>query len=257
MLKFRALQATLSGRLSQAQLSTQGRLEADQRRYTLQLAAEGGRVTTTARNAPLSESAWQGLLKQLSVAVEDPALGAGAWRLATRGSVPLKWMPTRAGGAFESGAGEALLSAPAAAGSTASSQGTQATLTWQPVRWRPGEFITAGKLTGLPMAWIELLAGPQLAGAGLAGNLAFDGEWDAMLSDTLRLKASLARSSGDITVQAETAQGTSARVAAGVKQARVSLVSEGDALTLALRWDSERGGTADGQLKTRLARACR
>jgi translocation and assembly module TamB len=75
------------------------------------------------------------------------------------------------------------------------------------------------------------------------------------LGDTLRLKASLARSSGDITVQAETGQGTSARVAAGVKEARLSLQSEGEAVTVALRWDSERAGSADGQLRTRLARA--
>lgn len=254
VLKFRALQATLSGRLSQAQLSTQGRLEMDQRRYALQLATEGGRVKQAGANsAALSESAWQGLLKQLSVSVEDPALGAGAWRLVTRTAVPLKWTPTRAGGAFEGGAGEAFLSAPATnASATAPSQ---ATLAWQPVLWRSGELITAGKLTGLPLAWIELLAGPQMAGAGLAGNLVFDGEWDATLSDSLRLKASLARSSGDLTIQADTAQGTSARVAAGVRQARVSLASEGDALTLAVRWDSERAGTADGQLRTRLTRA--
>ena len=53
-LKIRALQATLNGRLSQAQLSTAGRIEAGARRYALQLAAEGGR----------SESAWQGLVSQ-------------------------------------------------------------------------------------------------------------------------------------------------------------------------------------------------
>ncbi len=94
-----------------------------------------------------------------------------------------------------------------------------------------------------------------MAGAGLGGTLLLDGDWDATLGDTLRLKASLARSSGDITVQAETAQGTSARVAAGVKEARLSLQSEGEAVTVALRWDSERAGTADGQLRTRLARA--
>ncbi|WP_293603814.1 translocation/assembly module TamB domain-containing protein [Polaromonas sp. UBA4122] len=254
VLKIRALQASLSGRLSQAQFSAQGRMEVDQRRYALQLAAVGGRVRqAAARNAALGESAWQGLLKQLSVSVEDPALGAGAWRLATRAAVPLKWTPTRAGGAFESGAGEALLSAPSASASATAP--SQATLTWQPIRWRPGELFTAGKLTGLPMAWIELLGGPQMAGAGLAGNLVFEGEWDARLSDTLALKASLTRSSGDITVQADTAQGTSTRVAAGVRQARVSLVSEGEALTLAVRWDSERAGTADGRLLTRLARA--
>src|SRR5439155_1613360 len=101
-LKLRASQATLSGRLSQAQLSLQGRLEADQRHYALQLAAEAGHASN-ARNTVPSEAAWQGLLKQFSVAVEDPALGKGAWRLAKRGAVPLKWTPTPAGGAFESG----------------------------------------------------------------------------------------------------------------------------------------------------------
>lgn len=254
-LKIRAFQATLSGRLSQAQLATQGRMEAGQRRYTLQLAAEGGRLNTGAvLNAPLVESAWQGLVKQLSVSVEDPTLGKGAWQLKTRSTVPLKWTPVRNGGLFESGAGEALLVAPPSGAST--SAPSQATLAWQPVRWRPGrEIITAGKLSGLPLAWIELLAGPQMAGAGLGGTLLLDGDWDATLGDTLRLKASLARSSGDITVQAETVQGVSTRVAAGVKEARLSLVSEGEALTLALRWDSERAGTADGQLRTRLARA--
>lgn len=254
-LKIRAFQATLSGRLSQAQLATQGRMEAGQRRYTLQLAAEGGRLNNgAARNAPLAESAWQGLVKQLSVSVEDPTLGKGTWQLKTRSTVPLKWTPARNGDLFESGAGEALLVAPPSGAST--SAPSQATLAWQPVRWRPGrELITAGKLSGLPLAWIELLAGPQMAGAGLGGTLLLDGDWDATLGDTLRLKVSLARSSGDITVQAETVQGMAARVAAGVKEARLSLQSEGEAVTLALRWDSERAGTADGQLRTRLARA--
>ncbi|MEO8390010.1 translocation/assembly module TamB domain-containing protein [Polaromonas sp.] len=254
-LKIRAFQTTLSGRLSQAQLTTQGRMEAGQRRYNLQLAAEGGRLNAGAgRNNPLAESAWQALVKQFNVSVEDPTLGAGAWQLKTRTAVPLKWTPGRNGNTLESGAGEALLVAPPSG--TSAGAPSQATLSWQPARWRPGrELVTAGKLTGLPLAWIELVAGPQMAGAGLGGNLLLDGEWDATLGDTLRLKASLARSSGDITVQAETGQGTSARVAAGVKEARLSLVSEGEAIAVALRWDSERAGTADGQLRTRLARA--
>ena len=254
-LKIRALQATLSGRLSQAQLAAQGRLEVEQRRYALQLAATGGRIQPVgAAQAAWGEAAWQGLLNQFSVSVEDPALGAGAWRLATRSALPLRWTPARAGAgaAFEGGAGEATLSAPPAR--VSADTPAQATLAWQPVRWRPGELVSAGRLSGLPMAWIELLGGPQLAGAGLGGNLLLDGQWDATLGERLQLKASLARSSGDLTVQAQTAQGSSARVAAGLKQAQLSLVSNGDALTLALRWDSERAGTADGQLQTRLTR---
>ncbi|MDO9115514.1 MAG: translocation/assembly module TamB domain-containing protein [Polaromonas sp.] len=254
VLQFRAVQATLSGRLSQAELKLQGRLEQQQRRYALQLAASGGRSgPAPASLAAWTTAPWQALVQQLQVSVEDPALGAGAWRLATQKAVPLKWTPTSAGGALEAGAGQALLSAPARA--AAAGPASQATLAWQPVRWRAGELLTAGTLTGLPLAWLELFAGPQLAGAGLAGDLVFDGQWDAALGNTLRLKASLARSRGDLTVQAETAQGSATRVAAGVKEARLTLDSQGDALTLGLRWDSERAGSADGQLTTRLARS--
>ena len=294
VLKFRAVQATLSGRLRQAQINAEGRLESGEQRYTLQLAAEAGRTEASGQQTIPSAPSWQGVLKQLKLSAADPALGSGngAWQLATRGPVTFNWTPNTAvglasstpdtvktgaagsfaGGTFETSAGEAVLVAPAI---TASSPGAPpltsaftssvtppvtasaatAVLSWQPVRWRPGEFSSAGKLTGLPMAWLSLLAGPQMASLGLSGNLVLDADWDARLTDTLRLKASLARSSGDITLQAEAAQVGAARIAAGVKQARLSLESAGDAVTLALRWDSERAGSAEGQLKTSLTRA--
>lgn len=250
-LKLRALQTNLSGRLSQADLKIQGRIEQGQRRYSLQTAASGGRVGPA--RASLAASGWQAMLQQLNLSVEDPALGSGAWRLASRSSVPLKWTPTSKGGALEVGAGEAGLIAPAR--SAAGGAPSEAVLAWQPITYGGGQLLTAGTLSGLPLAWIELLAGPQLAGAGLAGNMLFDGRWDAALGDTLRIKASLARSSGDISVQADTAQGPATRVAAGVKEARLTLDSNGETLTMALRWDSERAGTAEGQLTTRLVRS--
>ena len=300
VLKFRAVQATLSGRLRQAQISAEGRLESGEQRYTLQLAADAGRTEASVQKTIQSAPDWQGVLKQLKLSAADPALGNGAWQLATRGPVAFNWTPSTsvglasstagqvktgaaggfAGGTFETSAGEAVLVAPAI---TVSSPGAPpvtsaftsplrppltssvtppvtasaatAVLSWQPMRWRPGEFSSAGKLTGLPMAWLSLLAGPQMASLGLSGNLVFDADWDARLTDTLRLKASLARSSGDITLQAEAAQVGATRIAAGVKQARLSLESAGDAVTLALRWDSERAGSAEGQLKTSLTRA--
>ena len=259
-LKFRAVQATLSGRLSQAQISAEGRMESGEQRYALQLAADAGRTNASLQSA----SSWQGVLKQLKLSAADPALGNGAWQLATGSPVAFRWTPTTPAGAasstagkaksgvagsFETSAGEAALTSPAQAGAAT------ALLSWQAVRWRPGEFTTAGKLTGLPLAWLTVLAGPQMASMGLSGNLVFDADWDARLTDTLRLKASLARSSGDITLQAEAAQVGAARIAAGVKQARVSLESTGDDVTLALRWESERAGSAEGQLKTTLRRA--
>lgn len=259
VLKFRAVEATLSGKLSQARLGLQGRLEAAERRFFLQLAADTTRLTAPAganKLQGLDTSAWQALVRQFSVAVEDPALGAGAWTLATRKDTSIRWTPA-ASGVLEAGAGEAVLTAPArtsTAAAPAAATPSQALIQWQPARWRGGELATAGKLTGLPLAWIELFAGPQLAGAGLTSDLVFDGDWDAVLGETLRIKASLARASGDLTVQAETAQGAATRVAAGIREARLSIDSSGDALTAALRWDTERAGTADGQLRTRLAR---
>ena len=256
VLKLRAVHTTLSGRLSQMQLTSRAQIETGQRRYAVQLIAEAGRVASSAGSSTLNTSNWQGRLKQLTVSAEDPSLSAGAWQFATRGEVPLKWTSNASGGVFESGAGEALLRPPVTSKAPISS----ATLLWQPVRWRAGELTTAGKITNLPMAWIELLAGPSMAGVGLSGNMVFEGQWDARVNETLALKASLIRSSGDITLQSEGITGTQGekvapmRITAGVRQARLTLESVGDALTLALLWDSERAGRVEGQLKTRLAR---
>ncbi len=283
-LKLRGVQATLTGRLSQAQISAEGRLESGEQRFALQLAMDAGRKNASSSSAP----SWQGVLRQLRLSAQAPALGNGAWQLATSSPVTVKWTPATAppnkaastagkakggieskiqSGLFETGAGQAVLTSPtlsisptavttpSSASALAQTAPAAALLTWQPVRWQPGAFTTAGKLTGLPMAWLTALAGPQMASMGLSGNLVFDADWDARLTDTLSLKASLVRSSGDITLQAEAAQVGAARIAAGVQQARLSLESIGDAVTLAVRWNSERAGSAEGQLKTSFKRA--
>jgi len=232
--------ATLNGRLNDARVEARGRAEQGQRRVNLDLAGQGGRRS----QAP---DVWQGQLATLRLSASDPDMGTGTWTLGLQRPFDLRWST----GSFDAGAGQALLTAPARpqAGGDA-----PAVLAWDPVRWRTGELRTAGRLTGLPLAWLELVGGPQLAGSALSGDMVFDAQWDASLGATPRLRASLVRSRGDVTVLAETAQGASTRVRAGVREARLSLVSEGQAVTASLRWDSERGGTADGQLATRLAR---
>lgn len=260
ILKFRGIEATLNGKLSQAQIALKGQLEADGRRYALQLAADGGRKATASPKdfASLAASSWQAVVRQLNASVEDAAVVAGAWRLTSRDNVTVRWDAAAKGGALallSVGAGDLVLAAPTRSGIAL----TQARVQWQPITWRGGVLTTAGKVTGLPMAWAELVAGPQLAGVGLSGDMIFDGTWDAVLGDSLRVKASLARRSGDITVQSEAADGSSAKVAAGVKQASVTLETspdgKGDALALALRWDSERAGTAEATLTTRFIRS--
>jgi translocation and assembly module TamB len=227
----------ITGRLSDARLQARGRAEYGDRRLALDVTGQGGR-----RGA----SAWQGKVSALHLTAMDPALGAGTWTLNLQRAFGWRW----AQGQLDADAGQALLAPPAKAGGASS--GAPATLSWDPVRWRSGELRTAGRITGLPMAWIELLGGPQLAGSALAGDLVFDAQWDADLGATPRLRASLVRTRGDVTVLAETSEGTSARVQAGVRDARLTLQTDGPVATLAVHWDSERGGTVQGSVQTRL-----
>ena len=233
----RNARASVNGRLSDTALELQAGAEQGQRRLALDLAGRGGLVG----------AAWRARLAKLQLAVQDPALGAGQWRVDLREGVDARWLAGR----LELDAGQAVLTAPTSAGSTA---GSKAQLAWDPVRWGGGELQTAGRLTGLPMAWIELVGGPQLAGSALTGNLVFDAKWDARLGAGMRIDASLERSAGDITVQVENAEGAATRVAAGVRQARLTLQGRDGAVSVALEWDSERAGSARGTLQTGLVR---
>lgn len=239
------VQVTLNGRLSDATLGAQARARQGTRQVGLQLSGRGGRAPFK-RGTPVQ---WRGNIANLDVSVQDPAIGNGAWQLALERPVDLSYAPS--GNALDVTAGQATLTSPTVKGAAPPSK---ALLAWDPVRWRAGELRTAGRLTGLPLGWIELFGGQQLAGSALSGDMVFDAQWDASLGRELKLNASLARSRGDVTVLAETAPGVSSRVAAGVRDARLTLASQGEQATVTLRWDSERAGVADGRLVTRLSR---
>ena len=251
--RIRQAQVEVNGRLSSARLQARGQVAQAQRQLGFDIAGQAGRTSAQ------PDAAWSGQVATLNLSARDPAIGPGPWNLALRRGFELRWAP---GGSFEAGAGEAVLTAPplparataAAAGSAARPPASQAVLSWGPVRYGSGQLQTTGRLSGLPLQWIELFGGPQLTGGPLSGDLVFDGEWDATLGQNLRLKASLVRTGGDLTLLADTLDGATTRVRAGVREARVTLSSEGDAVTLALRWDSERAGSAEGRLATRLTR---
>jgi translocation and assembly module TamB len=256
----RRLTATVAGQLRDARLEIEARAESGQRHIDLRTAGKVGHVGKI----------WRGEFASLEVAASDPALAPGAgsngpaqkagaapmapapkpaaWHLTLRRPVAWSFGAAR----FDLAAGEATLRAPTARGTATPSD---AVLAWAPVRSEGGSLQTTGRLSGLPMAWVELLGGPQLTGSALAGDMVFDAEWNAQLGDTLRVEASLTRVRGDVTVLAENADGAATRVPAGVRIARLTLRNEGDQLTLTGQWDSERAGTAQGQITTRLARA--
>ena len=227
--------ATLSvdGRLSDAQLRLHARAEQPQRRLELDAAARGGR----------KGDLWQGQLTAMNASVNAPDFGAGVWGLALQRPMDWRWSH----GSFETGAGEALVRSPHA-------NDAPARLAWNPIRFGGGELHTSGHLEGLPLAWIEFFGGPQLSASAVTGNMVFDAQWEANLGATSRIRASLSRASGDITVLAEDAEGHSVRVPAGVREARIVVEGNGEQVTATLKWDSEHGGTASGHVTTHLGR---
>ncbi len=232
----RELTARVDGRLADARIELKSLARFGAREGRLDLAGRGGRKAGGAVQAQVAT---------LDAGVRDPAVHPGWWRLALRRPLELQW----ASGRFEVGGSEASLVPPAGRGAAA-----PAVLAWEPSRWDGRELGTAGSLSGLTLAWIELLGGPQLAGSAFQGDLVFDGRWQASLGQRPQVRASLMRRSGDVSVLAESADGAPARVQAGVRDAHLTVEVDGEAATAELRWDSERAGTAEARLASRLAR---
>ena len=242
----------LNGRLAQADLAVRGTLTQGERTLTLNASANGGRAIA---GPTLEASSWQGALQQFELTALDAALSEGRanapWRLQSKTSVPFAWAPARgagAGGQFNAGAGELVLTAPAPEAST-----SQATIAWLPILWRAGTLSTRGRITGLPLAWAELFTGPKSSDIGVTGDVVFNGQWNAQLGETMRIDAEVTRSSGDLVVTTQDADtGVRNRIPAGLKDARVQLRSQGQSVELNLNWDTEQLGTATGELRSQL-----
>ncbi len=145
------------------------------------------------------------------------------------------------------------------------------TLAWDQLAWQRGALQTRGRLSGLPLAWVDVLGraenAPQgpLTQAGVGGDLLLDGAWDLLLplqtgEITPRLSLQLQRRSGDLTVLndsaepgAATAASPSRTLQAGLREARLSLDTQGRELQARLRWDSERLGQVRADLSSPLA----
>ena len=229
---------TLAGRLAQASLHAQAQVSQGGRQATLALQAQGGGAPDAA-----GIFRWQATLEQLTLALTDPALGPGAWRVSMPQPVLLQLTPRSARGpSLSAGAGELLLAAPDEL------HAHQARIAWAPLHYQDGQLRTQGHIANLPLAWIALLAGPRWNETA-NGDLILEGSWDADLGQSMRLRAELARADGDLRIAAA----GHASIAAGIRTARLALESEGQDLRLHLDWDSEHAGSVQGELRTRLA----
>lgn len=238
------LRASAQGRLSQLQWQGSAQTRQGARALSAQLAGQASldkEVLQQSLSSGLQALQGQLRLDRLTLDMDDPA--AGRWRLINPQPLQLAAGSAR----VEVEPGQMQLQ-------PLQAQGQSARLQWHSLRWLAGQLQTSGQLQGLPLAWAELLAGPVLARAGMVGDMVFDGRWDLELGPQLRLQAELQRRSGDLSLHAETSAGLGMRVAAGVRQARLALSARNEDLTLDWRWDSERAGQSQGQLRTRLQR---
>lgn len=150
------------------------------------------------------------------------------------------------------------------------------TLAWDSLAWQGGTLNTRGRVIGLPLGWVDPLtraegapSGP-LAQAGLGGDLLMDGEWDLQLplssSTPLRLNAQLQRRSGDLSLLTDSSEAGATpgatgsgggsgnrQLPAGLREAQLSLSTQGSALQARLRWDSERLGQVNASVASSLA----
>jgi len=239
--QLRDLHAELAGRLGDLSFTLQGRAQQGTRQYALQTQARGGRGP---------EGAWQGQLDRAQLTLQD-GQRPDPWTAQLAAGLPWRWETRPARQALSVAAGQLQLTGPAPG---------QATVSWQPLRWQQQgqgsaarqSWQTRGQLQGLPLGWLEQLGGATLAELGLRGDLVFGGDWDLTLADTLRARATLARTGGDLALQHESAP--AGGLSAGVREARLTLSAEGEQLSARLRWDSERAGQLEADLATRLRR---
>ncbi|MEI7785086.1 MAG: translocation/assembly module TamB domain-containing protein [Betaproteobacteria bacterium] len=191
----------------------------------------------------LADLTWQGRIEQLHLELEDTA--TGRWQADSLAALALQGRS----GQWRVDPGRLRLQAPGRA------DATPVELAWSELSGQgASQWVSTGTLAGLPLAWLALIAGPTLTHSPWSGDLIFDGRWDLRLGRSLQLDARLSRRSGDLNLQGEQAQGQNTTLAAGVRVAELQLRGQGEDLSLDLRWDSERAGSADGQLRTRLQR---
>jgi len=233
--RVRALQAELAGTLQAFSLSAQGQADNGPRHFTLQASSHAGRSI---------KGQWQARLERAQLSTRSDRQ-PGLWTLQLRDPVSVQWQPGGASPTLDVAAGRASLSGPMPG---------SANLSWQAARWTQtgsrSDWHSQGRVAGLPLAWLDAIGQTTLANLGLHGDMLFDGEWDVSSDASLRLRASLERASGDLLLQTEGAGAE--RVSAGVREARLTLSGDGERLSASLRWDSERAGSVQADLSSRL-----
>jgi translocation and assembly module TamB len=235
------VQLELKGTLAAWALQLRGKAETGAQQLTLELQAHGGQLLA---------GQWHARLDSLRLAVRD-GLQATPWSMQLQQPVEMGWQQSAQQRAFALAAGTLRVIGPAPG---------SATLEWQPLQWSQKgatgspRWSSRGEWQAVPLAWLELLGQARIANLGLRGDLVFGGQWEASqdgaAAQGLRLNASLQRSSGDLQLLAS--ESGQPPLAAGLREARLSVSIQRDVLHADLLWASEAGGNARAEFNTPL-----
>ena len=242
----------LRGPLAALNLSTQGQLDRSSQRLNWKASAQGGRQDDGSWQARLETAQ---LSAQLGAQVGGPPTKTdtgppGLWTLQLTEPLALRYQSTSSSRSLEGAAGTLRLQGPIPG---------SAQLSWQAARWSQDgtgalartQWNTQGRVTDVPMAWLEVFSPTRLADLGVRGDVVFGGSWDASNSGTLRLRAQVERTAGDLQLLGESESST--LLSAGLRVARVEISNDGDQISALLRWDSERAGQVQASFGTRVA----
>jgi translocation and assembly module TamB len=240
-LRLSALRATLDGTLHAMELSLQGQADTAMQTLNLQSQWRGGLV----KGSLFSDGQWAASIDALQLAVKD-AQRAGVWDARLVQSVALQFLSGKEGKSLDIAPGALRLTGPLPGA---------ARIEWQAARWAqkpPGaaHWQTQGNITGLPLAWFELLGQTQLANLGLRGDLVFGGAWDASMGEHFRLRAALERTAGDLQLLSQ--DQTSTLLSAGLRDTRIQVQIDDEAASMKLGWNSDSAGNASAEFQTRL-----
>lgn len=237
------VQLELSGTLRALALQLRGKAAQGRQTLAVQLQSHGGWVKA---------GQWHALLDHLQLDLSD-GVQPTPWRMALQQAVALDSVQGPQGRSLNLAEGELRLSGPAAG---------VAGIRWQPVLWSQpsggrgtagagARWRSQGQLQGLPLAWLELLGRTQLDNLALHGDLVLGGQWDASHNGKdLRLQAGLRRSGGDLLLLGQ--EGGGSTLPAGLRDARVDVLVQNDAVQARLLWDSQAAGNAQADFNTRL-----
>ena len=197
----------------------------------------------------MNDSTWRAQLDTLLATAQD-SRRAGVWALDLAERVTWSYQQTATSRSLEGTAGTLRLTGP--------NPGT-ALLNWQSARWaqtgtsgttgqQRTQWNTQGRLTDLPVGWLDAFSPTPLAELGLRGNVILGGQWDVQNNGALQVRAHLERTAGDLQILGD----DTTPLSAGLRVARLEMSNDGDQLAARLRWESERAGQLQADFSTRL-----